>query len=199
MSDGALLNFDDKLSLALNLIGSLLLLVSSQPFIGPFANVLERGIKVFEDFRTNKANAKSFQYRLCDVVIIVDETIKITHQGGTCSEAGKMDLIKRIVEDLREIVIASMKFFEAFNKKGFLGTLMAGTKASDKFADYDKQITTKLNDLTLGLGIHQHHMAEMTFQTMDNIENLLQELGGMKVISNDVTKLNELAQKLGTT
>jgi hypothetical protein len=108
-----------------------------------------------------------------------------------------MNLIERVVKDLLEIVVNSFNFLEAFNKKGFLGTMMAGTKVSNKFAVFDKQLTTKLNDLTLGLGIHQHHVAVTTFQAMEDIESILYELGGMAAISLDIAKLNELAQRMG--
>jgi hypothetical protein len=198
MSPGALSGYDDRPDIALNLIeSSLQPLVSSQPFLGPFNSTLKRGINFFKDFKTSKANAKSFLYRLCDVVIVVDETLKLTRQDGGNGAAGYMELIIRVVGDLRGIVFNSMKFFGAFNKKGFLGTMMASNKASDKFVSYDKQLTTKLNELTSGFGVHQHSMAVTTFKSEKGVESLVHDLGGLQAVSHDVMKVNALAQKLG--
>jgi hypothetical protein len=185
-----------KVDLALGAISNLTGLISNQPFIGPFAGILQQGIQIFINFRTNQENAEIYRERLCDVALLINEVICEALADEAKNEQG-FYLIRKTVEELQGIIKSSIKYFEAFKTKGFLNALMTGTRASDRFAEFDRQLTTKLNDLILGLGLSQQQLLAKTFRAIGDIETLLHDLGGLQAIASDSSKLDDLADKLG--
>jgi hypothetical protein len=113
------------------------------------------------------------------------------------NDTSKKDLLFKTITDLHRILERATTFFKGFTDKGFLGKLMSGSRPADRFYEFDRQITAKLNELTLAVGLAQQQLSLKTFQVVSDIEALLFDIGGLEAVADDAAKLVEFAEKLG--
>ena len=178
----------------LSIADRLLSLAAEQPFVGPFAKLLQEGIKICDTMLVNEENAKKFQLTLGDAAAITEEAIETATSD---SSPVKMDIVKKFVEDLIFILRDAIRTLESFTKKGCLKKLLAGSSPSEIFQEYDNKLIKKFNDLNLALNIIQQKLLEVTYAKVEGIEQWCHDNGGLQTLLEDQTKLATLASKLG--
>jgi hypothetical protein len=164
-------------------------LVDSQPFIGPLAMVVKKGIVMCDSFRSNEKIAAQFKDRLLDIACYVDVASQ--------KKANDLHLVKRAVNDLVLILNEANSYFEVFTKRGFIVAIMCGNKPILKLNEYDAAITKKLNDLVISLNLSQMNLSLQIYDVVCNIEEWMQNRGGLEAVEGNRGLMDELAQMIG--
>ena len=165
------------------------------PYFGTVAKLINKLVAICDQCKCNKEAASALQVRFCrlaDHLFGGDFGLAVVAQNRPNNNT-----IITFIGRMESILNEGINEISKFTKGGFIQSILKGSKPQKTFESLDQDMTLCLNELSVALQTTQLHEQAQMYNVVCNIQDKIDQRGGLEGLLADPAQLQWLATEIG--
>jgi len=165
------------------------------PYFGTVAKLINKLVAICDQCKCNKEAASALQVRFCrlaDHLFGGDFGLAVVAQNRPNNNT-----IITFIGRMESILNEGINEISKFTKGGFIQSILKGSKPQKTFESLDQDMTLCLNELSVALQTTQLHEQAQMYNVVCNIQDKIDQRGGLEGLMADPAQLQWLATEIG--
>ena len=174
---------------------ALLYVAEDIPYFGKVAKLMNKLIRVCDQFKCNKEASHVLQERFCRLA----EHLFSGPQGIAAIASSRPNNASLAVfcGRMENTLLVGITELERFTREGFIMSILTGSKPQETFENLDRDMTQCLNEMSVALQVTALNEQAQMYDVVCNIQTTINICGGPEGLMTNPATLTSVAKEIG--